>query len=407
MRSTVSNGFRFARGVLPYWRAIRSLAPAERETLLLRAVLLPERNAAREAWDDWRAEVGAPRAFFERNSTGLKGLLPVVQYAVQRHRLETDEAFAIYARAALLREELRLKIIREIVAELLDAFAQRGVSAIFTRGYPLAETVYPRADLRHCHGLYLLVDDVAAAADALGPNWTRLAKPMFTADGLMLRHPSRLPIWLSQRLLQIPGGDRMSQLARTRAIDAEFAGRSAWRLSPADALIDILAAAALTVTRGNLRWTVDSCYLIGAVGPSIWQPFLEAAAASRLALPLLHLLDYLQRKLEAPIPPWVIEGMSDIAGRDDDPDALDALLLAARTGSREKFSDILEGLPDRRSRLRLLRALLFPRPAPLRWKYSNLPAVLGPALYVLHPFLFLSRRLQRPVQTADDLLTSA
>ena len=407
MRPAGSQGLSFARGVLPYWRAIRSLAPAHRETLLLRSVLLPERMAAREAWNAWRADVGAPRAFFERNNTGLKGLLPLVQYAVQRHQLGTDEGLAIYARAALLREELRLKIIREVVGEVLDAFARRGVSPIFTHGYPLAETVYPRADLRHCHGLYVLVEDLQAAAAAIGPNWTRLTKPMFTADGLMLRHPCRLPIWLSQRLLQIPGYDQSSRLARSRAADAEFVGRPARHLSPADALIDTLAAAALTVSRSNLRWAVDSCLLIRAAGPAIWQPFLQAAAASRLALPLLHLLDYLQQSLEAPVPPGVLDDLRRFAETDQDAEALEALLLAARNGSTEKFSDILEGLPDGRSRLQLLRALLLPRPAPLRWKYSNLPAALGPALYLLHPLFFLSRRLQRPAQAADDVLTRA
>ena len=36
---------------------------------------------------------------------------------------------------------------------------------------------------------------------------------------------------------------------------------------------------------------------------------------------------------------------------------------------------------------------------------ANLPAALGPALYVLHPLFFLSRRLRRPALTADDILT--
>src|SRR3954453_19594645 len=140
----------------PFERAIASLTPDENHTFLLRALLLRP-TGANAAWSAWCERVGSPQAFFEHNTRGLKGLLPFVQYALQKNEIAIARGFATYLRAGRLREELRLKIIREVVAELCDKLDERGISPTWLRGYPLAETIYPEPCLRHCHGLYLLV----------------------------------------------------------------------------------------------------------------------------------------------------------------------------------------------------------------------------------------------------------
>jgi hypothetical protein len=383
-----------------FWTALESIVPGDLETMLLRALLLEEREAAAEAWVAWRARVGSARPYFERNVTGLKGLLPYVHFAVQRHGLEADQSFSVYLLAARLREELRLKIIREVAGEILGVLRARAIEPIFTGGYPIAETAYPQAALRHCHGLYLFVADSAATIRALEPTCTRISAPMFVADGVLLQHSCRLPILISSRLLQMPAEDRISNLARSSAPLDSLGPLRARRLAPGDGLLDALAPAILSNHRLNLRWAIDSVSLMRSEGASIWEPFLKSAAYSGLALPLLHLMAYLKRNLEAPVPSSVLERLAALANVYVP--GLDALILAARSGARERVGAILAKLPNGFERIRLIRALLLPAPRSLRWKYSNLPALNVPALYAWHTMSFLVRRLRRQI-TAEDL----
>ena len=381
--------------------ALESILPAEVETSLLRALLLEDRAAAASAWAVWRARAGPPRTYFERNATGLKGLLPYVHFALQRNEISTDQAFSIYLRASRLREELRLRIIREVAGESVAALRAHGIDPIFTGGYPIAETAYPEAVLRHCHGLYLHVDDVAEAVRALEPACARTSRPMFIADGVLLKHSCRLPILLSSRLLQMPGEDRVSGPARSAARMARLGSIHARRLGPGHGLLDALAPAVVSVHRLNLRWAIDSMSLIRAEGPSLWEPFLKAAADSSMALPLLHLLTWLKRNLEAPVPSPVLERLTALAKVD--PPALEALILVARAGARERFGTILQRLPNPLERLRLARAVLLPRSESLRWKYSNLSVSNSPALYAWHTLSFLGKRLRGPKKLAEEL----
>ena len=253
----------------PFERAIASLTPDENHTFLLRALLLRP-TGANAAWSAWCERVGSPQAFFEHNTRGLKGLLPFVQYALQKNEIAIDRGFATYLRAGRLREELRLKIIREVVAELCDKLDERGISPTWLRGYPLAETIYPEPCLRHCHGLYLLVPNASRAAAALGPRFTPIPRTIFTAEGVLLKHASRLPVAISSRLLQLPGPDRLTELVHSRTESAQFHNLSGKRLSAADALLETIANAALSPSRCNLRWVIDAMLLLQTSSPAIW-----------------------------------------------------------------------------------------------------------------------------------------
>jgi hypothetical protein len=388
----------------PYQRAIASLTPDENHTLLLRALVLPAKEA-NDAWLAWCERVGSPQVFFERNTRGLKGLLPVVQSAVQKNEIAIDRAFATYLRAARLREELRLKIIREVVAELRDKLAERGISPIWLRGYPLAETIYPDPCMRHCHGLYLLVPNASQAAVALGPRFTRIPRLIFTAEGVLLKHSSRLPVAISSRLLQLPGQDRLTELVRRRVEPAQLHDLRGDRVSAADALLETIANAALSPSRCNLRWVIDSKQLLETSTPAIWEPFLQAVEASDMALPIAQILEYFRRDLDLDIPLAAIERVHELTEKTH-PMLLDAFLLTARHGSRERFADIIKTLPDRRSRLRLIRGLVQPRWSLLGWRYSNLPQYLTPALYPWHLFLF-ARRVRSASLPSGELISAA
>ena len=388
----------------PFQRAIASLTPDENHTLLLRALILPAKEA-NAAWLAWCERVGSPQAFFERNTRGLKGLLPVLQFAVQKNEIAIDRTFATYLRAARLREELRLKIIREVVAELRDKLAERGISPIWLRGYPLAETIYPDPCLRHCHGLYMLVPNASRAAAALAPRFGRIPRLIFTAEGVLLKHASRLPVAISSRLLQLPGEDRLTELVRSRVEPAQLHALRGDRLSAADALLETIANAALSPSRCNLRWVIDSKQLLQSSTPAIWDPFLQATEASNMALPVALILEYFRRDLDFDIPAHAMQRMHELTEKTNSM-LLEAFLLTARHGSRERFADIIKALPDSRSRLRLIRALVLPRWSLLGWRYSNLPQYLTPALYPWHLFLF-ARRVRSASTPSEELISAA
>src|SRR5207247_2431223 len=109
--------------LLPFQRGLASLIPDENHTRLLRSLLLaPEQ--AKASWLAWCERVGPPQIFFERNTRGLKGLLPFVQASLQRNEIALDSPFATYLRAARLREELRLNIIRDVAAEIREKLSE-------------------------------------------------------------------------------------------------------------------------------------------------------------------------------------------------------------------------------------------------------------------------------------------
>ncbi len=63
--------------------ALACIWPDDARTLLLRACLHGGGEAER-AWHEFAARNGDPKAFFERDITGLKGLLPLVHSAARR-----------------------------------------------------------------------------------------------------------------------------------------------------------------------------------------------------------------------------------------------------------------------------------------------------------------------------------
>ena len=149
--------------------ALRVILPGEERTALLRACLLSG-AAGRSAWEAWRERTGDAKKTFEDDHTGLKGLLPLVQAALDRNGVTGDRPMLTYARAARLREELRSKVYREICGRVLAALAVADVPVIALKACVVAETAYESPAIRHCHAVDLLVLD---ALDGVPPAGAR------------------------------------------------------------------------------------------------------------------------------------------------------------------------------------------------------------------------------------------
>ncbi len=128
--------------------ALRVILPNRERTELLRACLLSG-AAGRRAWEAWCERTGDPRTTFEDDQTGLKGLLPLVQAALERNGVTDDRPMLTYARAARLREELRSKVYRDICGRVLAALAAADEPVIALKACVVAETAYETPAVLH------------------------------------------------------------------------------------------------------------------------------------------------------------------------------------------------------------------------------------------------------------------
>ena len=158
--------------------ALRVVLPTGEQTWLMRACL-HDGAVGRQAWHSWHGLVGNPKAVLETDSTGLKGLLPLLHEGIRRNGCGVDKPLRDYLGIARLREELRDELIREICAAVLSALADADVHFIVLRGIALSETVYQHPSLRHCHGIDILVmqHDMGKAARAMAELGLRPVKP--------------------------------------------------------------------------------------------------------------------------------------------------------------------------------------------------------------------------------------
>jgi hypothetical protein len=141
--------------------ALGVMLPNEVETELLRACLYPG-EAADRAWRAWLSRVGDPATWFERERTGIKGLVPLVHVNLTRNQVGIAPTFNTYLRAAYFREELRGNAYRRILDELLDALGQVGLSPVVLEGCALSDTLYDDSKARHSHGIELLFTEKEA-----------------------------------------------------------------------------------------------------------------------------------------------------------------------------------------------------------------------------------------------------
>jgi hypothetical protein len=198
------------------------LIPDRTTTELLRAMLL-DGEAAREAWTRWTHAVHAPKTALADDARTARLLLPLLCDSMRRNALPADDETATYLRSAYLRESLRSRAYRAIVAEVAALLA--GTPFQFVKGAAVGEEFYAEPALRHAHDIEIFVADEPAVRAALSG---------YHRDGRQWIHHSGLPLRVHTRLLG----------STYRPLDAT------------DAL-----ALALTCANRSYRWVCDA-YLI-------------------------------------------------------------------------------------------------------------------------------------------------
>lgn len=375
--------------------ALGVILPSEVETELLRACLY-NGEAAGRAWRTWLSRVGDPAAWFEGESTGVKGLVPLLHVNLTRNQVDAAPAFKTYLRAASFREELRGHAYRRILDELLDTLGQAGLSPIVIEGCALSDTLYEDPKARHSHGIELLLTEADARTAEL------LAHPIGFAGRSRLgrRHPayirllhrSGLPLTLRTRLFDLPYYDPPEDRIRSRAVPLPGFRGAPRMLSPEDALLHVGGAPGYAIHRTTLRWACDAWLLIRRYPALDWAMFLSTCTRARLALPLSMTLRYLAEVLDAGVPANVLEAL-DRAAEETDGLGREVALVGALTGSHRRMAQVLVDSRGWGCRLALLRPLVAPSPACVEAMGSVAHPLLLPLYYVARPLRFAARRV--------------
>lgn len=332
------------------------LLPTEQDTLLLRACLCAG-DAGKEALYAWLEHIGDLREELVHCRTSLSHFLPLLHVATKRCNTEVQPNLAFYLRASYFREELRSRSYRDVLQSVLHALRGAGIDFTLLKGAALAGTVYDSWALRHCHDIDLLVGeaDLAPASRALqNASVRQYYEPSRTSRDIRLLHDSGLPIELHTDLFRSPlCRSGTSTIVERQARDV--VGLSTHVLTPCDTLLHVCGHAFCRESRDSLRWVTDAWSIATKCADLDWDAFLDAAARTKLALPLDVMLTYLATHVDAPIPDPVLCSLTR-----------EATLL----GVRRRYHGLRTVIRNWRSRAFLLRWRLFPSPSYLRWKYG-------------------------------------
>ncbi|HKA56745.1 MAG TPA: nucleotidyltransferase family protein [Candidatus Binatia bacterium] len=341
------------------------LLPTPDQTVFLRACL-SSGEAGRKAYEDWRARRGESEKAL-REGYG-KSLLPLLFHTLQRNGAGANEEFLTVLRAASLREELRTTTYRRLCRRALLALTTAGIPIIALKGAVLADTVYGHPTLRHSHDIDLLLreSDPSHTVSLLSSvGFTSLRREIDTAwQDIHLVHESGLPLVLHRRLFRTPCYNTATTDLWARSRTQAVADVPVRVLAPVDQLVHVCGHAASCASRESLRWVCDAWLLITRYPDLDWETVLDCSSRSHLTLPLAVTLGYLAEELQAPIPATFLRRLYAAASRATTAER-EAALWGARAGARGRYRDLLRLTGDWRTRVFVLRWMLFPSPASL------------------------------------------
>ena len=373
-----------------------SVLPSPDNTRLLKACLSSGLEAS-NAWEDWLNRVGNPKSWLERDYSGLKGLLPFIQHALTKNRIELSEEFRTYLRVSTLREELRSEIYRNIAGEVLSTLQSAGLQVIALKGAALSETVYDHPNIRHNHAIDLLLheSDLPAAVEALKslPFVPSPQQSRAHAQHQNFIHETGLPLTLHSRLFFLPYYDADQGGVWDRAESAYVGEVKTLVCCAADNLVHVCGHASYSRSRSNLRWVCDAFYILKR-RPSIdWNIVVQEARNHHLVIPLKAILEYLAKELQVEIPEYVLTELSKIPLGEDSADCEAVLAIATMGISPFRALSRLSG--SWRAKLLIAKFMLFPPKNYVRWRYGVSHPMLTPLVYIYRPCRFLFRRILR------------
>jgi hypothetical protein len=354
----------------PYEAALQQLLPPREQGLLL-AACFREGHCAHSAWSEFVAIVGDAKSYFETNHTGLKGLLPFVESCLSAKGIDAGKAFHTYARVALVREELRSRILLQILDEVLTAAEARAIPMLLLKGAAVSATAYPQPSTRHTHAIDLLVhtEHLTAAKAMLSQlRSTALPPGPGAVSHQSFRHPTGLALGLHSRPFFLPYFELPPETlgANTRTIELE--GRAVHVMSPEANIVHVCGHAIYSRSRANLRWACDLALLLRQNPHLDWALLTDIAVQAGLAVVLLTQLRWVDETL-CRVPGQWLQKLSEHSKQlnGDTLEGLYASLLHTTQSRRQAFAALSS---DWRAQLGFLRFSAAPSRRYLRWKHN-------------------------------------
>jgi hypothetical protein len=230
--------------------------------------------------------------------------------------------------------------------------------------------VYESSHFRHCHDIDLLVkdkdlDSVIRSLQEIGVIPLKRLHPFGTTIWTM-KHESDLPVVLHTELFSIPFYNIGSEEQWVSSEWNTISGVPMRTLSPCENLLHISGNAAVSNRRGGVGWVCDSWMIIHQTPGLDWEHVHFKAKCRRLTLPLTVIFLYLASELQASIPEEFLRKLSE-SGRQADWLSQDAALLSSRTRTGEGKRLFLRRARTWTAKAAVLRWMLLPSPAYLRW----------------------------------------
>jgi hypothetical protein len=368
---------------------LAGIVPRNPDVGLLRSVLWDGPSAQTE-WSAWTKTVGDPKAYFQSEFSGRKGLLAFVSQRISANRIDVGDEFSTYARVARVREHLRARIFLDSLHAVHAALRNHGLEPVLINGAAYAFSIYTDAFVRHNHAIdFWLPGRFDAARDALSATGFLHVQTAVQRTGILetYRHRNGLALTLRSELFSTPhvAMDSAEFLHRSRPLAVEHTHLRV--LAPTDRLCHTLGETALAPTRRNLRWACDGYLLIARGGVD----FAElGVTAERLgtALPSGLLLRFFRERLRLDVPEAVVERLL-LAGVPSTRNRSALLLSIGLRCSESVGAFMASASHDWISWATALRFALFPSMEHLAYTHPSRTRVAVPLWYALRIARFL------------------
>lgn len=350
------------------------MRPKRDETLLLRALVLPDSRGA-AAWREFTETHGDLTELFRTDKGELRRLSPLLARRLKANGANVDARMWTVLRTASMREGLRAKIYQEVLAEVVHLFRAANIPFAIIRGAAIGAQAYGDVSARHSHDIDVLLNtEIFRAAKILtAARYSKDDARPYEAgrsDVTSFVHATSLPVRLHMSLFELKGYDIPTAQLLAHSVERDLHGVTAPVLHPEIALLQTLVHASYSQTRHTLQWVPDAFALAPLV--TDWESFIETVLVTRQSIPVDALLSYLRTELELEIPDFVAERVRN-AAMEAPPLERDLALYGARLGSRMGVSALFATTPALFDRARLAKWLALPSAEYLRWVNSGQP----------------------------------
>jgi len=284
--------------------AVAALWPTPGQELLLRAAVIPGPGAI-EAWDRWKVDHDLVETELDHGSFRLLALVYKNLLAQGADEPLMPRLKGIYRYWWCSNQKLFYR-----AAAVIRGLEEAGIPTLALKGSAASVAYYRDAGVRPMADIDLLVpyDRAEAAVQALGPiGWTP-ARPRIP-DLIRYQHSVRM-IHETGEALDLHWHVLAECVSRDadrgfwqRAVPIRILDASSLALGPTDALLHAVVHGMRWNEEPTIRWAADAMAILHSSGHAIdWEILEHEARAQRVVLRLRVGLDYLQRRLDAPIP---------------------------------------------------------------------------------------------------------